>query len=247
MTGVPDSTLIGDRPSVWGPLTSLAFTALIWLLFNLLTIGIAFMFIHFGWGETRIRPGQLGSNGLFLAVTTLVNAVVSCLFIVLLIRLRRGLSPAAYLGLKPAHWRDALMWLAILALFLGTSEGIGYWLQRPVVPEFMLTAYQSAGNPVFLWLALIIAAPVFEEVLFRGFLQGGLQRSRLHSGLALLLPALIWAGIHLQYDIYDMSWVFVFGVLLGLARWHTDSLWVPIGMHMLVNLLATIVTAVVLS
>ncbi|MDZ7736521.1 MAG: CPBP family intramembrane glutamic endopeptidase [Gammaproteobacteria bacterium] len=232
---------------MWGPLTSLVFTALIWLVFNLLTIGIAILFMRYGWGEARIRPNQLGNNGLFLAVSTLVNAAVCCALIVSLVRLRGGLPVADYLGLKPARVRDALMWLGILILFIVTSEGIGYWMQRPVVPEFMVTAYETAGVPVLLWLALIVAAPVFEEVLFRGFLQNGLQLSRMHGGLVLLLPAFIWAGIHLQYDFYDMSWVFLFGILLGLARWHTDSLLVPLGMHMLVNLLATVVTALMLA
>jgi len=238
---------VTDRPPVWGPLTSLAFTAMIWLVFNLLTIGIAAMFMHYGWGDARIRPDQLGNSGLFLAVSTLANAAVCCALIISLVRLRGGLPVADYLGLKPVRVRDALMWLGILALFIVTSEGIGYWMQRPVVPEFMVMAYETAGVPVLLWLALIVAAPVFEEVLFRGFLQSGLQLSQMQGGLALLLPAFIWAGIHLQYDFYDMSWVFLFGILLGLARWHTDSLLAPLAMHMLVNLLATVVTALVLA
>jgi len=239
---------VADRGSgVWGPWASLAFTGLIWLLFNGLTIAIAIAFLHFDWGAARLQPRELGTDGLFLAVTTLVNAVVCCSLIALFIRLRRGLPVAEYLGLGRVGARDMLVWLGILALFIVTSEGIGYWLQRPVVPEFMVHAYRTAQSPVLLWLALIVAAPVFEEVLFRGFLQTGLQRSRLPAGVALLLPAALWAGVHLQYDLYDMSWVFLFGVLLGLARWQSNSLWPPLAMHMLVNGLATVVTALVLG
>ena len=68
-----------DRRSAWGPVASLGFTALIWLLFNLLTLGMAFTFIHYGWGDGRVRPETLGNNGLFLAVSTIFNAVVCSL------------------------------------------------------------------------------------------------------------------------------------------------------------------------
>lgn len=236
----------GARPLVWGPLASLAFTGVLWLVFNLLTLGVAMLFMHYGWADARTRPDQLGGNGLFLAVTTLINAVICITLVVLLVRLRGGLPLRAYLGLQAMRGRDGLLWLGILVLFITTSEGAGYLLERPVVPEFMINAYQTAGLPVLLWLALIVAAPLFEEILFRGFLQSGLQWSGVHRGLALLLPAFIWAGVHLQYDYYDMSWVFLFGLLLGLARWHTDSLLTPLLMHMLVNLMATVVTVLLL-
>ena len=231
-------------PRVWGPFAALALTGLVWLVFNLLTFGIALVFLYFDWGSAG--SGRLATNGLFLAVCTLINAVIGIGLISLLIRWRGGLSIRAYLGIGKMQGRHLLLWLMILALFMLTSEGIGYLLERPVVPDFMIEAYSTAATPVLLWLALIIAAPVFEETLFRGFLQGSLQESGTHAGLMLLLPAAVWAAIHLQYDYYDMSWVFLFGLLLGLAHWHTGSLFVPIIMHMLVNLLATIVTALML-
>lgn len=233
-----------ESTQVWGAFAALALTGLVWLVFNLLTFGIALIFLHFDW--VAAGSGRLATNGLFLAVCTLVNAVIGIGLICLLIQWRGGLSIRAYLGIGKMQARHLLLWLLILALFMLTSEGIGYLLERPVVPEFMIEAYSTAAAPILLWLALIVAAPVFEETLFRGFLQGSLQASGVHAGLMLLLPAALWAAIHLQYDYYDMSWVFLFGLLLGLARWHTGSLFVPIIMHMLVNLLATIVTMLML-
>lgn len=232
-------------PRVWGPFAALALTGLVWLVFNLLTFGIALVFLHFDW--VGAGSGRLATNGLFLAVSTLINAVIGIGLVSLMIQWRGGLSIRTYLGIGKMQGRHLLLlWLMILALFMLTSEGLGYLLERPVVPDFMIEAYSTAAAPVLLWLALIVAAPVFEETLFRGFLQGSLQESGTHAGLMLLLPAAVWAAIHLQYDYYDMSWVFLFGLLLGLARWHTGSLFVPIIMHMLVNLLATIVTVLML-
>lgn len=243
MPSTADAGSVRGRLPVWGPFASLAWTALIWLIFNALTVGVAVVFLHADWADARSQPERLAENGLFLAVSTLINAVCCTALIALLIRLRRGLPLRDYLALRPLRGRHVLMWCAVLLIFVLTSEGLGYWLDRPVVPEFMRTAYATATVPVLLWLALVVAAPVFEEVLFRGFLQGGLQHSGFHAGWMLLLPALIWAAIHVQYDLYDMSWIFLFGILLGLARWHTASLLMPVLMHMLMNLLATLVTA----
>ena len=239
-------TVAGGRgsPRVWGPLAALALTGLVWLVFNLLTFAIALLFLHFDW--VGAGSGRLATNGLFLAVCTLINAVIGIGLISLMIHWRGGMPIRDYLAIAKPQTRHLLLWLIILALFVLTSEGLGYLLERPVVPEFMIEAYSTAAVPVLLWLALIVAAPVFEETLFRGFLQGSLQESGSHAGLMLLLPAAVWAAIHLQYDYYDMIWVFLFGLLLGLARWHTGSLFVPIIMHMLVNLLATLVTALIL-
>ena len=57
-------------------------------------------------------------------------------------------------------------------------------------------------------------------------------------GAVVLTPA-AWAAIHLQYDAYGISTIFVMGCLLGTARIQTGSVLLPIGMHVLVNLIAT--------
>lgn len=235
------------RPPVWGPLASLFWTGVVWVAFNALTLAMALVFLHAGWADAHSRPDQLAGHGLFLSVSTLVNAVLCTALVLLLIRLRGGLAIRDYLALQPLRGRQIQLWFGLLLVFVLTSEGLGYWLDRPVIPDFMRVAYSTASVPLLFWLAVVVAAPVFEEILFRGFLQGSLARSGFHAGGTLLLPALIWAAIHLQYDLYDVSWVFLFGILLGLARWHTESLYMPVLMHMLVNLLATAVTASLLS
>lgn len=57
------------------------------------------------------------------------------------------------------------------------------------------------------------------------------------------MSAALWAAIHVQYDLYGMATIFVFGLLLGAARLSTASLLVPLGMHALANLFATIEAA----
>jgi membrane protease YdiL (CAAX protease family) len=91
-----------------------------------------------------------------------------------------------------------------------------------------------------LWLSIIVAAPVFEEFFFRGFLIEGLRRGKLGDAGAIVLTSLFWASIHIQYGLYEIGTIFIFGLALGLARIGSRSLWVPVAMHMVANLVATL-------
>jgi membrane protease YdiL (CAAX protease family) len=52
--------------------------------------------------------------------------------------------------------------------------------------------------------------------------------------------SIVWSSLHIQYDFWGMSTIFMFGLILGIARLKTDSLWSPLLMHSLWNLAATI-------
>jgi len=106
--------------------------------------------------------------------------------------------------------------------------------------------YQTAGFPLLLWLAVVVAAPLAEETLFRGFLFKGILHSRLGGAGAVVLTALIWAVIHQQYDLYGVATVFAAGLLLGYARLSTNSIYAGLLMHALMNLIATIEVATVI-
>ena len=93
-------------------------------------------------------------------------------------------------------------------------------------------------------VALLVAAPLFEETFFRGFLFRGFASSFLGVIGTVLVTAGLWALLHVQYDAYGIALVFALGLLLGIARARTGSLWVPIAMHSAANLVATIETAV---
>jgi hypothetical protein len=87
-----------------------------------------------------------------------------------------------------------------------------------------------------LWIAIVIAAPVLEEFFFRGFLFDGLRDSKLGSVGAIIITAGFWGLIHQQYGTLEIAFIMILGVLFGIARIQTRSLYTPIIMHMLVNL-----------
>jgi len=108
----------------------------------------------------------------------------------------------------------------------------------------MSEAYATAGSLPLLWLALVIAAPLFEELFFRGFLFAGLVSSRLGAVWTIAITAFVWGAIHLQYEAVDIIIICLLGLILGLARLKTDSVYTPIALHSFTNLVATIETSI---
>ena len=184
-----------------------------------------------------------GGDGLFVALAKCASMPVAVGLVWLFARLRAGISVKEYLALNPLSWRAAARWCAALAGLVVLSDGLRILLHRPIVPEVMVQTYQTAGIPPLLWLAVVVAAPLGEETLFRGFLFKGILHSRLGGAGAIVLTALIWAALHRQYDLFDMANIFVAGLLLGYARLRTNSIYSGLLMHALMNLIATIEVA----
>jgi beta-phosphoglucomutase len=184
-----------------------------------------------------------GGDGLFVALATCASMPVSVGLVWLFARLRAGISVKEYLALNPLAWRAAARWCAALAGLAVLSDGLRTLLHRPIVPEIMVQTYQTAGIPPLLWLAMVVAAPLGEETLFRGFLFKGILHSRLGGAGAIVFTALIWAVLHRQYDLFDMANIFVAGLLFGYARLRSNSIYSGLLMHALMNLIATIEVA----
>lgn len=182
-------------------------------------------------------------NGTVLSLATFVSAILGCVLIVLVIKLKRGVGLASYLLLRRVPAMTLLKWSVAVLAYLAVVESLNFVLGGPPVHMFMAASYATADPVWLLWLALILAAPVFEEVFFRGFLFTGIASSVLGPAGAILLTAAAWAIIHLQYGAFEIGMIFILGILLGMARYYSGSLLVPLFLHALNNLLATVQTA----
>lgn len=173
------------------------------------------------------------SNGLALSVATISTAVTG-LPLVRFLAGRRDPEPWRLLGITRSGARSILVWSIALAAFVAMSDALTLALGRPLVPEFMVNAY-STSDPALLLVALVVAAPLFEEVFFRGFLLGALQSSGVSVVAAALVSALAWALIHIQYDAYGLATIFAMGLLFAAARVKTGSILPCVIMHALAN------------
>ena len=180
------------------------------------------------------------TNG-FIAFLGISLAAPLCTgLVLLLIKWKATLSIEEYLCLVPVGARTALIWLAFLAMVLIGSDLLTYALGRPIVPEIMVALYRTSHVVALAWLAIVIAGPIFEEVFFRGFMFRGIQASGLGNVGAIGITAFTWAAMHAQYDAYGLATVFVLGILFGLARAVTGSLYLTTAMHAVTNAIATI-------
>jgi hypothetical protein len=235
----------------WGFWATIGFSLLVLAVFVVLqtVVAIGFVAVQMLAGDRIPSPADaaaLGSNGLLLSLTTWVSMPACLALVCLFAKLKRGATIRGYLGLRGVPVGAGLIWIGIFLVYAVGVDGLTYALGRPIVPEFMVDAYKSAGFVPLLWLSLIVAAPIFEEAFFRGFMLEGIRRTRLGPIGAVLLTSLVWAGIHLQYDAYQVAVIFVGGLLFGTARIRSGSVLLTMAMHCLQNVLATLETVVYL-
>lgn len=184
---------------------------------------------------------DIETNGLVLSLATLISGIVASGLIVALLKVRPAFTVQQYLALRKPRWTAWLIWHGLLLVLMVLSESVLRALEYQ--ETFTAQIYQTAQFPILLYIAIVGIAPVFEELLFRGFLFQGLQRSRLGPGGAVLITAVGWAVLHVQYGPLVISQIVCFGLLFGVARWKTQSLFVPLSMHCLNNLLALFITS----
>ena len=180
-------------------------------------------------------------NGDFVWINYLVTLPVLGSVLALAILLRRGYSPLEYLALKNARPAGWVIWPLLLAGFSIGSDLFMSLIGVDPVADWMVDVFYSARCFSCLILAVVLIAPLLEELVFRGFVYTGIQ-ARLGHFWAVIFSTAPWALMHLQYQEqwYFMVLIFVLGLLFAIARWRTNSVLVPVAMHMLQNALASV-------
>lgn len=246
----PESLPTPAPPAFWSPWATVVWGILVAVAFVTvqLIVMAVWMAIRLA-SEPDLDPQVLleaGGDGDLFATATLASAVICSALVWLVVKLKRGSNPPASLALVRPSVTTVATWLFITAIYAALSDALTIALGRPIVPEFMTEIFRATTLPALLCLGIIIGGPIFEELFIRGFLFEGLRRSSIGEIGAVVVCSLFWAAIHLQYGLYEITTIFIFGLILGAARIKTGSLWVPVAMHTMVNLVATVETIVVL-
>jgi len=101
------------------------------------------------------------------------------------------------------------------------------------MPEELARLFQELFEPgVGMFVALVLVAPVMEELLFRGVILTGFL-TRYRPGTAIFASAVLFAIAHL--NPYQFAAGLVAGLFLGWLMIRTRSLWPCILMHALFN------------
>lgn len=88
------------------------------------------------------------------------------------------------------------------------------------------------GWLVALIIVVVIGAPIVEELMYRGLLQGAAVR-RLNDAVAVVVVAAFFALIHFRW--VEFPGLFVFGLILGVCALRTGRLGMSIAAHLAFN------------
>jgi membrane protease YdiL (CAAX protease family) len=188
----------------------------------------------------ELAPGdinKLASHAVVLSSIAILAVPAEVGVVALAIRFARCRF-VDYLALIRPSRSYMLIGLACLVVMLPLGD-LSTWISgRGIVPPFVIEAYRSARDSGTIWLltiALVIAAPLTEEIVFRGFMYRGLAASPVGNAGAILLPSAIWAAMHVQYETFFIVQIFLLGVVFGWLRWKSGSTLLTIMLHAIVN------------
>lgn len=124
-------------------------------------------------------------------------------------------------------------WREVLVVFLLLCIGVAFFSFSGLSVRF-----HTVGHP----LVFILLIPWIEEVIFRGWLFGALQRSS--PGVAIVGSAVLFGIHHLQYAhfsltpfvLFQVGYTCVLGILFGALRLRSGSIYLSLLLHIALNL-----------
>lgn len=226
-------------PKVWGYFSTLGWAVLVNLVGTSLAIGILF-----AW-DPKAFPLNLAlsdsmTNARYVGASVVIGNAIQVALIIGVVWLARW-TAKDYLALVWPSRREVAIALASFIVLLPVLDGLAYVSGQPIIPPFIVDIYrdaQSTGSLPLLWLGIVIAAPVAEEIIFRGFIFRGWVRSSRYAIVGILVVAAVFAIIHIQYNWFGVFQVFLIGLALTWIRWRSGSTLLPIALHVLANFYA---------
>lgn len=151
-------------------------------------------------------------------------------------------APWAALGLRAFSAKKHIpMALGVVAVAIGFAivydvvvEALGIDV---LLPPTQPSTYIDVDSSIIILFALIaiLVAPVAEEIFFRGFVFGGLNR-RFGFWPAVLISAVLFSLAHIE--LYKLIPIFFFGLLVAWLYYKTGSIWASALVHFINNSVA---------
>lgn len=215
----PDTFLPDDaeRPVPW----SLRDTIIGFGLFIVVMVGLSLL------------PVLLKDKTQGLSLYLLIYQPIQFIPIWIILRLRGG--SLADLGLRKAEPNVLALGCGLMAaaLFINLVNNlVMFALGVEVQAQQFTDLLGSLGHPAFMLIAGIIFAPLFEELVFRGFLFAGL-RQKMKWGWAAVISSAIFGAGHLSIAAFIPT--FTLGLLFTYLYQRSNSIWPGIIIHTLIN------------
>ncbi len=236
-----------ENKQYWGIWSTSGFIILIFLVAsigNIILLVCSIVICSYPLSELNISNfiNYLITDGLIFSLSIWVNAVISLLMVYLFVKLRKGKKLTEYIGFNKCSIRSIVLPILILSAFYLFANYVTIRYNISVNEGFMLSLFKSNVPYILLFSSLVIIAPFYEEVVFRGFFLQGIVNSKLGKYGAIIITSVIWTLIHTQYNYFTQGYLFIIGIFLCYIRIKSKSIWPSIISHMFINLTATIMT-----
>lgn len=106
------------------------------------------------------------------------------------------------------------------------------WFQADQAQDVGFGYFITTGDRILAMLALVVIAPIAEEIVMRGWLYGKL-RTRLKAPIAILLVSVLFGFLHGQWNVG--AGVFMLSLVLCSLREITGTIWSGILLHIISN------------
>lgn len=136
-------------------------------------------------------------------------------------------------GTRAKSALSAPLLITAVLFIIGMGCWTNYLSELVGLPDNMEQVFIAMmHNPVGL-LSIVVLAPVVEELLFRGAMQGYLMCRLKNPAWGIVIASLIFGAIH--GNPAQIPFAFVTGLALGWVYYRTGSLWPGILMHFVNN------------
>ena len=131
-------------------------------------------------------------------------------------------------------WRSRAYWaLVATGIVYGIIASAVLSLYYPPSKDWV-TLGSGFWSLIFSFILVVAAAPFGEEILFRGWIYTSL-RSRFGAAVSIVVSALLFANAHYEpTHLYALA-VFPVGLILGITRERTGTIWATATLHALYN------------
>ncbi len=230
-----------------------------WWRYPVVVVGVAVVLAGSG-TALAVAAGSLDSvlpEGVAAAASTLVAWPLTQLA---LLALFRRLHARPIRGLFTASGRirpgRAVASYAVGVVVMTAGYAAALQMVRPSADPRQWIALRTetfADTVLLLGLAAIVVQVVTEELVFRGYLMGGLARTRSRPVVPIAVSAVLFAAAHAPVALLGgggpgpalryLGWTLAMGLAFGVWTWLDGSLWVAIGVHAAVNTFSYLVVS----
>ena len=169
------------------------------------------------------QGGDMASVAQSATVLGISSLLANVIAIIVLLKLR-------YANFSFGHMRSSDIMPALVSPLSWLSDSLE-------LPDFLKDEFTASMSDFWAIIAISLVAPVAEEILFRGAIQGALQKI-MKPKWAIFLSALIFGLIH--FNPVQVCGAFLMGLVFAWLYYRTGSVWPGIVAHATNNIVSTI-------